>query len=125
MPPARPRVLLVDGEPAVRRVMARVLAARGCDVHPVATGEAAVVAVLHQRFDVVVSDVTLVGPLNGEALWRTAVGVRPELKNRFVFLTDYVLPLVPGLRLVTKPFDGLTLWKAVSSVLEGQAESHR
>lgn len=97
--------------------MARVLSVCGCDVHEVGTGEAALVAVVREPFDAVVSEVDLRGPMDGAALWRAAVAERPELKNRFVFLSALGRLPVPSACLVTKPFHLSDLRNAVQSAL--------
>ena len=61
------RVLVVDDEPSVRRVMARFLTRRGHTVDQAADGAAALEMVDAADYDVVLSDLRMPG-LNGEAL---------------------------------------------------------
>lgn len=63
------RVLVVDDEPALVRVVTRMLHASGFTVTGVQDGEAAVALVATQDFDVIVSDITMPG-LDGMQLLR-------------------------------------------------------
>ena len=55
------RVLVVDDEPQIRRVLRSTLAARGYEVHDAPTGEDALTAVRKSRFDLVLLDVNMPG----------------------------------------------------------------
>jgi two-component system KDP operon response regulator KdpE len=55
------RVLVVDDEPQIRRVLRSTLAARGYEVQDVPTGEEALESLRHSRFDLVLLDVNMPG----------------------------------------------------------------
>jgi two-component system, OmpR family, KDP operon response regulator KdpE len=55
------RVLVVDDEPQIRRVLRSALAARGYEVQDAPTGEDALVCLRHSRFDLVLLDVNMPG----------------------------------------------------------------
>ena len=55
------RVLVVDDEPQIRRVLRSTLAARGYEVHDAPTGEDALTAIRQNRFDLVLLDVNMPG----------------------------------------------------------------
>jgi len=55
------RVLVVDDEPQIRRVLRSTLAARGYEVHDAPTGEDALAAIRQNRFDLVLLDVNMPG----------------------------------------------------------------
>ena len=55
------RVLVVDDEPQIRRVLRSALAARGYEVHDAPTGEDALTAIRQNRFDLVLLDVNMPG----------------------------------------------------------------
>ncbi len=60
--PAGPdSILVVDDDPAVSRAVQRVLAARGYNVVAVANGQAAIEALWHGRFALVLSDIQMPG----------------------------------------------------------------
>ena len=58
-------LLLVEDHELSRRALARVLAARGHDVHEATTGEAAIELLANKTFTVVISDLRLPGTVNG------------------------------------------------------------
>lgn len=68
------RVLVVDDEHAVRRVVARILTADGWDVTTAENAEEAIEFVREARFDVVISDVSMPG-MDGLSLLREIRGV--------------------------------------------------
>jgi two-component system KDP operon response regulator KdpE len=55
------RVLVVDDEPQIRRVLRSTLAARGYEVQDAPTGEDALTAIRQSRFDLVLLDVNMPG----------------------------------------------------------------
>ncbi len=55
------RVLVVDDEPQIRRVLRSTLAARGYEVHDAPNGEDALTAMRQNRFDLVLLDVNMPG----------------------------------------------------------------
>jgi len=55
------RVLVVDDEPQIRRVLRSTLAARGYEVQDAPTGEDALTCIRHSRFDLVLLDVNMPG----------------------------------------------------------------
>ena len=55
------RVLVVDDEPQIRRVLRSSLAARGYEVHDAPTGEEALKSLRQSRFDLVLLDVNMPG----------------------------------------------------------------
>ncbi|MBL8216110.1 MAG: response regulator, partial [Bryobacterales bacterium] len=55
------RILVVDDEPQIRRVLRTTLAAQGYEVSDARTGEEALQAIREQRFDVVLLDMNMPG----------------------------------------------------------------
>ena len=55
------RVLVVDDEPQIRRVLRSTLAARGYEVQDAPSGEDAMTSLRHSRFDLVLLDVNMPG----------------------------------------------------------------
>ncbi|MBI4893585.1 MAG: response regulator transcription factor [Acidobacteria bacterium] len=55
------RILVVDDEPQIRRVLRTTLSAQGYEVFDARTGEAALLAIREQRFDLVLLDVNMPG----------------------------------------------------------------
>jgi two-component system KDP operon response regulator KdpE len=55
------RILIVDDEPQIRRVLRTALTGRDYEVHEAKTGEEALLAIREQRFDLVLLDVNMPG----------------------------------------------------------------
>ena len=104
-------VLLVEDEPAVRLVMADVLADNGYEVLEADTGEKALRQIRSAaRIDLLLSDVGLPGGMNGRQLADAARDYRPDLKVLFVTGYDEQAALgsgqmSDGMAILTKPFN--------------------
>ncbi len=104
-------VLLVEDEPAVRLVMADVLADNGYTVLEADTGQSALRHIRSAaRIDLLLSDVGLPGGMNGRQLADAAREQRPSLKVLFVTGYDEQAALGSGLMgegmaIMTKPFN--------------------
>ncbi len=103
----RARILIVDDEPAARRLFARVLMRAGYDVEAVESAEVALSRIDVAPFDLLLSDVRL-GSMNGIELCgevrRRKTGVILILITAFAALDDAVAAMHEGVRdYVTKP----------------------
>jgi two-component system, OmpR family, KDP operon response regulator KdpE len=101
------RVLVVDDEPQIRRVLRSTLTARGYEVHEARTGEDALESIRENRFDLVLLDVNMPG-MSGLAACRE---IRSGSEVAIIMLTvsdseeDKVAALDAGADdYVTKPF---------------------
>jgi two-component system, OmpR family, KDP operon response regulator KdpE len=101
------RVLVVDDEPQIRRVLRSTLTARGYEVHDARTGEDALESIRENRFDLVLLDVNMPG-MSGLATCRQ---IRAGSEVAIIMLTvsdseeDKVAALDAGADdYVTKPF---------------------
>jgi nitrogen-specific signal transduction histidine kinase/CheY-like chemotaxis protein len=84
--PARPRVLLIDDEPGIRRALLRALR-RSCDVTAAtAADEALELLRSGMRFDVIVSDLLLPG-MTGMEFYALIARELPDLTRRVLFVT--------------------------------------
>ncbi|MFO0673662.1 MAG: response regulator [Polyangiaceae bacterium] len=118
----RPRVLVVDDEPALTRSVRRALE-RDCDVATAGGGREALDLLLGGAdFDVVLTDVQM-PDMTGVELHQSVAACLPAVARRFVFVTGGVVPeeLRALLRdspqlLVTKPFVPATLRAIVCSM---------
>lgn len=81
-----PRVLVVDDDGHVLRVIRRHLAAARYDVRLVEDPVQAIEVCLAEDFDLVVCDVNMPGK-SGLAVFEEVVRVRPELAGKFVFMS--------------------------------------
>lgn len=126
-PPAfRPRILLVDDEPAICRGVGRCLARLGYDVTAVGSGPAALAALESGTFDVLLVDHRMPG-MNGDLLIQEALARHPDLTGHVVLASgdldsESIQSLAAGAvcRTLRKPFElaelGLVLRAAVQGV---------
>jgi two-component system KDP operon response regulator KdpE len=101
------RILVVDDEPQIRRVLRTTLSAQGYEIFDVRTGEDALLAIREQRFDVVLLDMNMPG-MGGLATCRE---IRAGADAAIIMLTvrnseqDKVTALDAGADdYITKPF---------------------
>ncbi|BDC50620.1 DNA-binding response regulator [Bryobacterales bacterium F-183] len=101
------RILVVDDEPQIRRVLRTTLAAQGYEVFDAKTGEEALLAIRDQRFDLVLLDMNMPG-MGGLAACRE---LRSGSEAAIIMLTvrdsesDKVIALDSGADdYITKPF---------------------
>jgi CheY-like chemotaxis protein/anti-sigma regulatory factor (Ser/Thr protein kinase) len=118
----RPRVLIVDDEPAVARVMARALS-RDIDTVLATNGESALAELARGAFDAVVSDV-MMPIMDGPTLFREITRLYPAMASRVVFMsggaftpkTRDFLATVPNER-VEKPLNMTRLKEILANVI--------
>jgi CheY-like chemotaxis protein len=82
----RPRLLIVDDEEVIARLLKRGLASEAYDVTAVHSGPAALSALGQERFDLVLCDF-MMPEMNGEDVYREATRRWPQLAPGFVFVT--------------------------------------
>lgn len=120
--PPRPRVLVIDDEPAVGKVLARMLRSV-CDVEVLTDGEDALRRIsAGERFSAIITDV-MMPVLTGFELREQLLIIDPEQARRVVFITGGVfnsetaeLLEQPNIRCMTKPVDAEALRRTVSEV---------
>lgn len=79
------RILLVEDEPVIRGIVADMLSDAGFEVTATCTGdEAAILIADSDRFDVLLTDITMPGLIDGIGLAEHAREVHPELPVVFV-----------------------------------------
>jgi two-component system cell cycle sensor histidine kinase/response regulator CckA len=112
-------VLVVDDEPDVRAMTARILRDAGYSVIEAASGRDALDHPQTPDVDVVVTDVLMPG-MYGDELARRLLKARPDFK--FLFMsghTSHISPdALPG-NLIEKPFRADGLLRAISLVIDG------
>ncbi len=114
------RILVVDDEPQIRRVLRTTLSAQGYEVFDVRTGEDALLAIRDQRFDLVLLDMNMPG-MGGLAACRE---IRAGSDVAIIMLTvrnselDKVTALDAGADdYITKPFGILELLARIRAAL--------
>ena len=114
--------LIVDDNFALREAIARSLARDGWDVATAADGLKGFEALRAHAFDAVITDVHMPGR-GGLWLWNEALGLRPELRGKFVFMSSEPLPEPPsGAVFMVKPLSLATLQSELRRIVRG-AES--
>jgi CheY-like chemotaxis protein len=83
-------VLVLDDEPSIRRLIEKTLTVAGAVPVPVADGQSAIDAVQANEFDLVLCDHRMAG-MSGTEVFEAIVAIRPELRDRFVFMSGDVL----------------------------------
>jgi DNA-binding NtrC family response regulator len=117
----KPRILVVDDEPAVLLFTSTVLGRANFDVATAASAEEAVQRMGQEAFDLVVTDFRMRGE-SGEAVVLAARGQQP--KNPVIIMTGWIHELPEWLRsgpaavrIITKPFSVADLRKVVNETL--------
>ena len=129
-PPSRPgRILVVDDEPAVTRMICDALQEDGHRTCSSADGSEALRELERESFDLIVSDIKMPG-MGGERLFEE-IGLRhPRMAGRILLTTGDTVGLEPqriaertGLEVIHKPFDLALLRRSVRSRLVDDGES--
>jgi two-component system, cell cycle sensor histidine kinase and response regulator CckA len=125
--PRRGRILVMDDEEVVRRLVKRLLEQEGHEVELVADGQSAVLAYENARgqerpFDAVILDLTVRDGVGGQQTIRELLTIDPAVKAIVIsgYATDPVVqePERYGFKgVVAKPFDKLKLREMLSRVL--------
>jgi len=84
------RVLVVEDEPTVARLIGDVLADEGMRVDVMLDGREALDRAAHEEYDLVICDMKMPG-LDGQKFYRSLEGSGDALRERFLFVTGDVL----------------------------------
>jgi CheY-like chemotaxis protein len=122
---SRPRVLVVDDEPIIRRFTAQILTAAGYDVLTAVDGQEAQSIASHPDavLDLVITDVRMPN-LDGLELGRALAVLHPDLP--VLFMSGYgppgVTASIPVSRFIAKPFNPDQLLAEVHRYLPPSAQ---
>ena len=123
------RVLVVEDEPTVARLIADVLEDEGMQVDVLLDGHAALERAARESYDLVICDMKMPG-LDGQHFYRSLEGHGNSLSERFLFVTGDVLASQTReflkhnkLPHVAKPFRVEELTEKVHAVLQAQAQA--
>ena len=122
MTSGRPRVLIVDDEPAIARALTIALERGGYEPVAAETTEVAVRRLREERWDLMIVDLRMPG-MRGDALYALAAGLQPNLRHRTLFLTGDMteraeeLILACDCPMLLKPFDLRAVLAALAEML--------
>jgi CheY-like chemotaxis protein len=112
------RVLLVEDNPAVLDVTKTQLEEIGCEVVAVTDAESGLERATTERFDLVLSDIVMAGPMNGIELARRLRDVQPGLP--VLLATGYneqAAQTADEFIVLRKPYDSADLTRAIARAL--------
>jgi CheY-like chemotaxis protein len=82
----RSKVLIVDDEPAIRNILARILSNKGHQAQTVSSGKAALAMLREKGYDLLVADLKMSG-VSGIDLYEILKKKSPDMADRTVFIT--------------------------------------
>jgi PAS domain S-box-containing protein len=116
------RVLVVDDEPEVSETLCDIVALDGHEVEAASSGQLALRALAHRKFDVILCDMRM-PDVDGRGLYARIKQAYPELVERLIFVTgDALGPSIrsfldeTGLPYLEKPIDAEELRTLVASI---------
>ena len=116
------RVLVVDDEPEVSETLCDIVALDGHEVEAASSGQMALRALAHRKFDVILCDMRM-PDVDGRGLYARIKQAYPELVERLVFVTgDALSPAIrsfldeTGLPHLEKPIDAEELRTLVAKI---------
>jgi signal transduction histidine kinase/ActR/RegA family two-component response regulator len=120
------RVLVIEDEPTVARLIADVLEDDGMHVDVLLDGRDALDRASHEPYDLVICDMKMPG-VDGQQLYRSLAEAHSPLQDRFLFVTgDVLAPQTQEflqrnrIPYVAKPFRVEELMEKTNSLLDGQ-----
>src|SRR5438034_1131740 len=121
------RVLVVDDEDQLRKLVTEVVIGLGHQVEETPSGQDAVARLASHEYDVILLDVRL-PDLDGKAIWRRLLVDRPALAARVVFMTGDTMSaetqaflMEAGRPVLTKPLTIERIQRAVNEALTAPA----
>ncbi len=119
------RVLVVDDEESIRRLIERLLSRHGFSVVTASDGQRAIDTLAGERFDALVLDL-MMPRVDGFGVLRHLVSTQPELVPKTIVATAFPkdatrAQLDEVCRVIIKPFDTSELIEAVRECVEHEA----
>ena len=112
----RPRVLIVDDDDDVRRILADLLDFEGFEIVEATNGVDGLQRLAERPdFAAILSDAKM-PQMDGASLLAEVTRRWPELSSRFIFLSGAAIPQA---RVIIKPFDLDVVLRAVRAVVKG------
>lgn len=123
MPPQQPRILVLDDEEAVRKVLKNALERLGYSLDVASSGREAFELLSSSKYDLVICDIQMPGT-SGLDFYRELEGSYPSLADRVIFISgdivhfdiQHFLDRINA-HVLRKPFDLAGLYQQVNSIL--------
>ncbi len=122
----RYRVLIVDDEPAIRNILARILANKGHKAQTVSNGKAALAILQNRGYDLLIADIKMSG-VSGVDLYETLKKKCPDMAARTVFITGDTMTEETseflnstGRPYLAKPFTPMEFLTTIATALSGK-----
>jgi CheY-like chemotaxis protein len=123
---SRGKVLIVDDEPAIRNILARILSNKGHKAQTVSNGKAALAMLQDTGYDLLVADLKMSG-VSGIDLYETLKKKRPEMADKTIFITGDTMTeetneflASSGRPYLAKPFTPMEFLQTIEDVLAGK-----
>jgi DNA-binding NtrC family response regulator len=119
------RLLIVDDDPAIRKLLARTLAKAGYTVKTAGSGDDAVAQCTAEPFDLVLSDVVM-PKMDGHQLAEWIAKYRPDTRTALMSGWDpgcQQCAYSPRCRIIAKPFGCRQILSFVAEILAESARS--
>ncbi len=120
----RGKVLIVDDEPAICNILARILSKKGHQAQTVSNGKAALAMLYEKGYDLLVADLKMSG-VSGMDLYKTLKKKRPDMADRTVFITGDTMTeetneflASSGRPYLAKPFTPMEFLEIIEHALE-------
>jgi CheY-like chemotaxis protein len=122
----RGKVLIVDDEPAICSILARILLKKGLQTQTVSSGRAALAMLYERGYDLLVADLKMSG-FSGMELYETLKKKRPDMADKTVFITGDTMTEETneflessGRPYLAKPFTPMEFLEIIERALEGK-----
>lgn len=125
------KILLVDDEPTILKLLRDILNTEGYDLLSVENGAVAFEHVLEGDFDLIITDFRM-PELSGKAFYEKAKAAKPGIEEKFIFISGEMDPAAKtkfieetGVSVIAKPFRSDLVRSMVRETLEAQGRGAR
>ena len=120
------KVLIVDDEPSIRNILARILSNNGHQAQTVSSGKAALSMLQDKGYDLLIADLKMSG-VSGIDLYQALKKKHPEMVDKTVFITGDTMSedtndflVSSGRPYLAKPFTPMEFLETIDGVLAGK-----
>ncbi len=120
------KVLIVDDEPSIRNILARILSNNRYQAQTVSSGKAALSMLQDKGYDLLIADLKMSG-VSGIDLYQALKKKHPEMVDKTVFITGDTMSedtndflVSSGRPYLAKPFTPMEFLETIDGVLAGK-----